>query len=486
MNWVPWLIVAVLSFCLSTLGVFAEQAEQGNESVFGVMIQPAEQHILLNQTAAFQVTIRNNRQISEQFRLYSPDVEWDVRTQPAADRIITIPPGLSRTVTIFVRPLYVDPGVFGVTLHIKAANSDVLKKESLYISVSSTQPLETYLPAITAELKLGENIDPRNEVGYTLELSNKNRKQLGNLDIKIRSNLINDETQISLGPLESKSVPFVAQLNPFTKPQDDLLKVAIQYKEEDKTYHFDAKPIPFEIIAYGGIEEEKNETSDFFKYTQSIHLKNTANDKRETYYKVPTTFLNDIFTTTTPVAFYEKEEGQPVLKFPVILNIGEETTLVVVKNYRPLVWLFLCILVLLLLYRYYQSPIVLTKQSRVVAKQEGGASEIKVIMIVRNRSRKPIQDITILDKIPNLALIVREFEAGTLEPSQILKHEEKGTLLKWKIDQLDKEEERIISYRIKTRLVVLGSVQMPIAVAKYRTVSGKEKVVNSSVEFFEG
>lgn len=473
-----WIILSILLLPL----VLAQAPSQS----FKINIEPTEQSILLNQTATFSLTVQNDLTQTEQFKLYSPDVEWDVQFVPASDRILSVAPGLSKTVIVNVRPLYVNPGLFGVTINIKSTRSDELRKAVLFVSVSSQEQVEAYLPSIYSEVKAPATIDPREPGMITLHLENRNRKTLPNIDVKMRSNLLQHDEILSLTPLEKKDVTFPFEIPPTTEPQEDTIQATLIYKEDGKTYHFDARPLTFTIQNYGGIEEKKEIKKSFFKYTDTVIFNNNGNARKSYVYNVPTSFLKNIFTSTDPIGgVYEKKGDQPIIKFVLLLEPGEQKTVIVIKNYRPLVWTFLIILVLILLYQYYKSPVVLTKTSKVITTQEGGASEIKVVVTVRNRGPKPMQDVLIMDKIPNIAQIIREFDVGTLQPTHILKNEQKGTLIKWTLDRLEKFEERLISYRIKTRLAVLGTMQLPPAVAKYRTVQGKEKIVTSKVKFEE-
>jgi hypothetical protein len=98
---------------------------------------------------------------------------------------------------------------------------------------------------------------------------------------------------------------------------------------------------------------------------------------------------------------------------------------------------------------------------------------------VINGTGKGLKDIKIIDIVPTIADIKKEFPEGTLKPSAILKHSSKGILLKWEIPELAPGEERLISYDIRTKLSILGSFTLPRAKVKY-IKDGKESVVISN------
>jgi hypothetical protein len=95
--------------------------------------------------------------------------------------------------------------------------------------------------------------------------------------------------------------------------------------------------------------------------------------------------------------------------------------------------------------------------------------------------------VNIIDKVPHIAEVLKDFEMGTLHPTKVLKHAKKGTLIKWEVKELDKFEERVLAYKIKSRLSVLGEFKLPVAVAKFSTLSGKERSTHSnSVSLISG
>ena len=90
-----------------------------------------------------------------------------------------------------------------------------------------------------------------------------------------------------------------------------------------------------------------------------------------------------------------------------------------------------------------------------------------------------MRDIEITDTIPNITSIEKELFIGTLQPYQVMRHEKKGTILKWKVDDLSAGEERVVSYKMKSRLPILGSLSLEGAVAKYNHKK-KDKITRSN------
>ena len=155
--------------------------------------------------------------------------------------------------------------------------------------------------------------------------------------------------------------------------------------------------------------------------------------------------------------------------------------IVLVTNYRLPFFLLLAIIAGFVEYFLLRSPIILVKSAVVVGSHEGGMSEFKVLLEVKNRSTRVLKNVNVIDSCPHLVEIVREFEVGSLRPVSILHHANRGTLLKWVIDEIEGREERVITYAIKSKLSILGSLDLPVAIAKFDTIAGRRRSTSSNV-----
>ena len=127
-----------------------------------------------------------------------------------------------------------------------------------------------------------------------------------------------------------------------------------------------------------------------------------------------------------------------------------------------------------------RSPVLVHKSATVLATKEGGISELKVLIVVKNRTGKELKNVAIIDKVPHIADVLKDFEMGTLHPIKVLKHEKKGTLIKWGVKEFDAFEERVLAYKIKTRLSVLGEFKLPVVVVKFETLTGARRSTHSN------
>jgi hypothetical protein len=119
------------------------------------------------------------------------------------------------------------------------------------------------------------------------------------------------------------------------------------------------------------------------------------------------------------------------------------------------------------LYYMFRSPVVAYKSSEILSLRHGGISELKIQLDVRNRSKTILKNVHIIDKLPNLLDYQKETKVGLLEPDRVLRHEKKGTILKWDCGSLEPFEERVLTYRAVSRLSILGGLSLPPSFISY-------------------
>jgi hypothetical protein len=66
-----------------------------------------------------------------------------------------------------------------------------------------------------------------------------------------------------------------------------------------------------------------------------------------------------------------------------------------------------------------------------------------------------------------------------MEPVSIGKSR-RGTVPRWEMDVLEAYEERIITYRIKSKLTLIGGIRLPSAKATFDAGGGKERITYSN------
>jgi hypothetical protein len=446
---------------------------------FHVDIQPSEASTKIGQSANYTLTISHDSQKTESFDIYSPDVEWDITTDVL--RPVAVAKGETKIVKLMVRPLYATPGYYAFALHVRHAGTGDLIKNVIIIGVQPKNYVPgQYTPAVRITPVIAPSVDPREPIVVTLNVNNANNRDLKTVAFKIRSNLLNTDTIINLNGLEKKQLVFPIRIPADTPPQKDTLRVTALVPDGDEIIPFTAEPVDYAVMEYGEIASSVAEKDTFLKREWVYTLTNNGNAPKTTEYKLRSNFFQSWFTTAPGSHEIKLADGR-YNAWDISLGVGEHTTVAVTTNYRPLLIIFLIVAVALGAYYLFRSPLVVRKSAVVIAAREGGMSELKVLIEVSNRSGRPVKNVQVLDKVPHIASVVRDFDVGTIRPVKIAHDDKKGTLMKWAFEELDAGEERVIAYKIRSKLSILGQMRLPVSVTKCETSPGHERRTKSNI-----
>lgn len=448
---------------------------------FSATILSRANTIKQNETAMYSLIISHHFNTPQTFEVYSTDVLWDVRTKD----ILNVLPGETFETELQLRPLNLNPGLYSIPLHVKRTGTDQIVKQNVQLEVISQKPpTAAYLPAIRGTATMARKADPKDTVRIYVTLENQNKKLLKNAQVKLRSNVINKDYDVELKPQETKKLTFEALIDPYTTPQQDVMRVTVVVQENGEVYQFDLEPVEYTVVEYSDLMKINEETiTETFKTIKTIWLLNEGNVQIRQKYAMPTSYLQSLFMTTEPQS--RRIGSQRVWELDIEKGKTQQITISV--NYRPLVFLIAALFILVIAYFAFRSPIVMRKQATIVGTHEGGISELKVLLTIRNRTNKIVKDLKIIDLVPRIAALKQDTEIGTVNPDKVLHDEMQGTILKWRIDQVDAGEERLISYKIRSKLSILGGVTLPVAVARFETEKGRTRHSNSNkarIRFF--
>ncbi len=439
-----------------------------------VTVDPIQDVISTAEIAKFDLQLTNT-QATDDFRLYYSGVEWDVR--PAT---FSIPSQGTITRYIEVRPLYVNPGQHAVPISIRS-DSGILDTVNLIVNVRTPES-SSYQPSVGIAASMPDRLTPDKDLDIALSLTNRNPRDLQNLEVNVDSDYFHYTETIDLGPttLTNRSV-YEVDLNfdiPNTiDPQAIPITFSLVY--ENETVGLLQKSLIIDSFSpgFGG---EIEVVDGFLKDTQIITVENEGNVQRADSYRIPLPLFKSIFSSEDPDASVLTENGKRYLYWEFDLAAGETREVRVTTNYRIFALLILIIVLTVVLYFVLRSPLSISKSAQVIATQEGGISMLKVMVTLRNISGKSISSLKIYDRIPHLADYYKEEHIGSLPPDSVQRSDQKGTLLKYVITELEPFEERIITYKIRTQLNILGGVTLPEVVGRFKSAGGRHRVTKSS------
>jgi hypothetical protein len=428
--------------------------------------------------AEFSLTIDNSASITRRYSLYSLQSTqgWSVDPTPLKDRIIEIGPNKEYTTKILVRPIeQFSPGVYYVIMNIEGDSGERFT-ESLKVYLAPESNLD-YLPSIKADLDMDEKINPKGPVSIKLFLENKNPLHLSDLIIKIESDMVefNKELLIELPPLEKKTVEFTVNPDHFQQPKD--YNLFFVFERNGQTVKVINKKIEI-IPLIPNFELSVTDEMKFFKKFSSVIFRNDGNVINIQEVGIPVSFWQSLFIKGD-AGTVKKISGQRFLMWEIELNPNESIAMDVITNYRVIFYFLIALLVFLIFYTIVKSPISVVKKAVTHKGGEGVLSQIKITLEVKNKSKKSLKNIVITDLVPTIANVEKNLELlGTLKPKDI-HHTKKGTKVTWALAELDGLEHRIITYKIKCKLNVLGTFSLPRTVVEFGKGKRKSKAYSN-------
>jgi len=446
--------VLLLSVILSSMVLAATSIITSN--TLKNQITPKEQ-------AQFQVIIHNTADVRQRYSIFSFVQGWNVDPSPLKDKIIDLEAGQSYTALVLIQPTdSFAPGIYFIPLSVE---SDLGVKESLPLKVylAPESPYD-YLPVIKVSVDMNDKIVPHNPVSIKLFLENKNPLNLGNMTLRLQSEMpeFNKEMLIDLPPLQKKTIELSVLPNEYQQPKEYSLFFVFERKGQ--TVKVLEKKVEVVPIVSDFAVDVKQQTV-FLKNFYSLTFTNKGNVLNTQEVKYPTTLWNSLFTQGEARTL--AENGQRYLAWDLTLAPGESMVVTFVVNFRILIYILLFIGVAALFYWFVQPPLSLKKKAVTThGGEEGTLSEIKITLELENVSSNPLKEVTVTDIVPAIVNVERSLDLGTLRPKEIT-HTKHGTKVTWSLVELDAHEHRIITYKVRAKLNILGTFSLPRAVVEF-------------------
>ncbi len=437
-----------------------------------ILVSNIDNNIAVGEAAEFSLKITNNAVVKQRYSIYSlqSGQGWNVDPSPLSDRIIELAAGKSYTTKIMAKPLETfSPGIYYVHITVESDKGERYNQAlKVYLSPENQ---DGYLPSISATIDMDEKINPQESISIKLFLDNKNPKDLSGLTLKIESDMpeFSKEIMTDLLPLDKKTVEFTITPNPFQQPKEYTLFFV--FKHEGEVAKIMERKV--EILSLiPGFSTEITEDNVFLKVFKEVKINNEGNTINTQEVKVPISFWASLLVSSED-GTVKKMEGTRYLTWETSLAPGKSQALNYVVNYRVLLYIAVMLALLGFFYWYVQTPITITKNAQTVKSDEGALSEIKIVLNVKNNSKKAIKDVTIKDLVPGIANVENSLELGTLRPKEV-KHTKQGTKVVWNLAELDVQEHRVITYKVKAKLNIVGTFSLPRAVVEFAK-RGKKK-----------
>jgi hypothetical protein len=437
-----------------------------------ILVSNTDNNIAIGESAEFSLKITNKAATTQRYSIYSlqSGQGWNVGPSPLKDKIIELGAGKSHTTKIVAQPIETfSPGIYYV--HV-AIESDKGERYSQALKVYlSPENQGGYLPSISAKIDMDEKVNPQDPISIKLFLDNKNPKDLSGLTIKIQSDMPEFAKEITtdLAPLDKKTVEFTITPNPYQQPKDYTLFFVFEHEGEVAKI-MERKVEILSLIP--GFNAEVTEENIFLKVFKEVKVSNEGNTINTQEVKIPVSFGASLFVSSEE-GVVKKIDGKRYLTWENALAPGESKVLNYVVNYRIILYVVILVMILAFFYWYVQTPIIISKKAQTTKSDEGALSEIKIVLDVKNNSKKTVKNVTIKDLVPGIANVEKSLELGTLRPKEV-KHTKQGTKVIWHLTELEVHEHRVISYKVKAKLNIVGTFSLPRAIVKF-SKKGKKK-----------
>jgi len=448
-------------------------------SEFSVDYEAVKDKVVYREPAEFYISIENNQDFNDNFKIsFGINPKWSTQIVPPKDSLLFIKSEETKKVRVLIMPVSeMPPSLYRILIVVKSFKTNLSEKIYIPIYLKSGKLAGEYPPTVTLNVNIPDKINPKETTKITIDLKNRNILNITDMKIKLSSILVNKETITTLGPLEEKTIIVTYSFDPLEPPKKDTVTLNLYV---DGNSIRTIEDIPIEIISYSDIIKKSEMKESFLKTEEKITYTNDGNVRKQKTLKIEIGFFKDIVTSTNPKTYVLKEDGKRYRALDVDLKPGAKTEIIVIKNFRLLVSIIIIAIVLWILYSIFRSDVVVRKNAVILGTKEGGITEMKVIMNVKNRTAKLVRNVAIIDNVPNIADIQKEFQIGTLKPTKIVTHEKKGNLIKWNVELFEKYEERIITYKVRSKLSILGKFKLPPAVIKYENEKGKDVITHSN------
>jgi|GEM_PF-1792766 len=482
------LVLVACMLAISIISVYADVTEEVEKVTsasgdFSVQMLDSQNKIPLGGKAVIQLLIKNNENVSRRYRLgFDNTGEWlSIGTEPVYHALTGIEVNSeSDEITTIEIKAREETGYGTYFLKTTISNENTMESIVILIPVGirTTEELQgVRLPDLRVSMDVPTKVDPRGDNVITVYLLNKNNRDIQELTIQLESKLMgNKSVKTSLAPNEEKEVKVDMELDSLIPPQQDTIKGKVLVAG----YTFTPTAKTYDIVGYNtNLNVQEKTEKGFFKTTKIIAIENQGNDEISDTIRSKKGFISGIFTKTEPESRIVEIADENYYSWYVNLKPTIKSEIRITTNYQPVFW-FIVILIAALIVQYtVKSKVRITKKSASAEISEGGLSNIKILLTIKNDTNRLIKDIEVKDTIPQIVDIVKDFPVGTVKPDKILMHKTKGVIVKFNIDELDASEERIIKYDIKSKLSIIGSLTLPPATVKYKTSSGRERVVKS-------
>lgn len=428
------------------------------------------------------ITVNNNQDARDVFSVSVPPLTTGI-TPTLANYSLTLDPKSSTTFKIYFSAAEcVEETSQYATITVKSQTNPNIEESKMIILNSirkygvciSNMGLDKYL------VSPGESV--------TISVSLTNPETILSLPVNLQTNVIRESEIVSrfddfietIQGKTTKTVQHVFTVGKYEKPGFYTVEVIMK---DNLGTEVSSKKTQFNVATVNASEDPNYLTTNkavkygLFVQTMEISVMNEGNVPTGSFYvseSVPI-FMKIFFFPKVEPNLEETKENRVVYSW-FISSLGPGETYKIVYDIST--WnavLIVAVLIVTVIYVFSQVfTVSIVKKHRHVGPITK-EREITVMLEARNRARNEIRDVIVRDFVPAVATVVERFD--TLRPT--LRKTAGGTEIVWRIDSLGSGDERILTYRIRPVVDIIGTLKLPKAYIKFMNKKKEVKRVLS-------
>ncbi len=317
-----------------------------------------------------------------------------------------------------------------------------------------------------------ENIVPDSNK-INIILTNKENFYFENLEIRLNSEFFEYSDTINLEPYEERLIEI-----PINKESLRGLEAGRYILNANLKLQNASANLESTIKFLERSETLTDEESQGLLITDKIIEKiNEGNTNTITGIVVKKDVLSRLYTTFSLTPDRVERKGLFVYyTWQQELKPGESFRVRVRTNWIIPFAILLLIIVVVFALTLYTKKDIKVKKRVVYVKTKGGEFALKVIISLR--AKKYVENIKVVDKLPPIVKVYERY--GAVTPDKV---DEKNRRLEWNIENLNKDEEVLLSYIVYSKIRVMGKFGLPPTAVIYEREGKVEEAESNKVYF---
>ncbi len=429
-------------------------------------------------SADVYIVVKNSGKETDTFKLvYLEDPKWSYQALPSPlDKEVTLAPGEEGKIHLLVKG-NVNPGLYGVKVSMRSENTGNVISNVMRIRVGDSSPELSPNPDFSVDVSVPAQMDPRGTYNVIVNIHNKNKRLLEDVEIKLDSKILSEDTTVTVNPDESKSVSFAVLLMDNIQPQADQLQVTVNYDDTE----FYSQTHNFEVVEFvepfiKAIDVKKS----FLKQERFINIKNVGNTLKEDTVMLETSLKERFFSSSKPKFNAVEQDGKYYFAWDMSLEPEQSADIYLKTSYR---WLLLIAIIIIgfIAYKAATSNPVIVKKKIMSMKRHGGAvSDFSVVILLKNRSKEPVSKIRVVERVTKMVHLKNDSFVGSVHPVKMHTHDREGALLEYRFGELAPGDERLIKYKVHSNLHIFGTITIKPTVVEFVKRNGAMKKSRSN------